>query len=538
MIVAFTLACYYRVVIKIILEAASFFIAVWTLIISFRVFNSNVKEVIHRSFFILGLLCAFYSFIYGLLFGTIEYERAAILYRISVLSWGILPSAMIMFIYIFSRYINNKKITLKRYLFYLPSVFFVVMGLKGNLLAKDFKPTEYGWRELELFTGFWDWFYVGYLVFTFILCMFLLLKLLLTISNPRQRKLIYIIAIPFLAVVVMALVFNIILNSRSTYAFPAVAHISFGALIIGMGYFMIKFRYFEIVPTLVADDLLDLMTDICIITDKEGHIIKLSHSGLDFWGIREVKTSVSGRDGMNLSEFLHLDFIFPGLGETLHRVIELKRRDGKKITHQCVIKTLSDNFGQILGYFFIAHDAEELIKLEKATGKLKVINNRLKILSETDPLTGLYNRLKLNEIFDREIKKANRYKHKLSIIMFDLDDFKGVNDLHGHNTGDQVLEAVAVKVNSILREFEIFCRWGGEEFIILCPNSDLKGTTSLAWRILSDISEIKVGPVSGITASIGVSELKPGEDKISLISRADKNLYSAKEKGKNIVVSK
>jgi two-component system, cell cycle response regulator len=182
-----------------------------------------------------------------------------------------------------------------------------------------------------------------------------------------------------------------------------------------------------------------------------------------------------------------------------------------------------------------------ILKLEK---NLKKANEALRISSLTDPLTGIYNRGYLTEHLPRDIKRARRYRHPLSLILCDIDYFKKVNDTFGHLIGDQVLvEFVRRIAGSIRKNVDWIVRYGGEEFMIVLPETNCEGACVVAERLrhLVGQTNIKVqGKEIRISASFGISafDADTSDEKISfetMISLADKWLYQAKRKGRNRV---
>ncbi|WP_457622007.1 GGDEF domain-containing protein [Persephonella sp.] len=160
---------------------------------------------------------------------------------------------------------------------------------------------------------------------------------------------------------------------------------------------------------------------------------------------------------------------------------------------------------------------------------------KIKKLATTDPLTGAYNRYQLFKKLEEEIERSNRYGNRLSLIMFDIDNFKSINDTYGHHIGDQVLKTTIETIKRYLRRTDILGRFGGEEFMIICPDVDDKGARNIAEKIRKLVKDLKVENIPEITISIGVAEYTPGEDITEFIKKADIALYSAKKKGKNRV---
>jgi diguanylate cyclase (GGDEF)-like protein/PAS domain S-box-containing protein len=162
-------------------------------------------------------------------------------------------------------------------------------------------------------------------------------------------------------------------------------------------------------------------------------------------------------------------------------------------------------------------------------------------LAITDPLTGLYNRRGFSEIGHREMERARRYKRPLSVIMLDIDHFKRVNDTYKHAVGDQVLRTLAERCRQRTREVDILGRYGGEEIVILLPETDRAGALRAADHLRRDVAEkpfnTEVGPLD-ITISLGVADSMDGElDLDILIDRADAAMYAAKQSGRNRVMS-
>ena len=165
----------------------------------------------------------------------------------------------------------------------------------------------------------------------------------------------------------------------------------------------------------------------------------------------------------------------------------------------------------------------------------KVLEEELARLATTDALTGLYNRHRFNELLQQEVARARRYHLPLSLIMFDLDYFKNINDTYGHAVGDQVLQAVAGVIRKNVRTTDWVGRWGGEEFMVLCPEATEKDAVHTAEKLRALIERHVFETVKTITISCGVTRFKAPDSVDEFVNRADDGLYRAKEKGRNIV---
>lgn len=170
------------------------------------------------------------------------------------------------------------------------------------------------------------------------------------------------------------------------------------------------------------------------------------------------------------------------------------------------------------------------------TSELEQVNSELELLSITDRLTQVYNRVKLDSVLNHEINYANRYESDFSIILIDIDHFKQVNDIHGHNTGDAVLIFMAQILKENIRNSDVLGRWGGEEFLIILPKTNAQQAFELAEKIRVTVESAKFPVVNHKTISVGVTQYCCDDSVIELIERADRGLYDAKNTGRNKVV--
>ncbi|MBF0231721.1 MAG: diguanylate cyclase [Desulfamplus sp.] len=179
---------------------------------------------------------------------------------------------------------------------------------------------------------------------------------------------------------------------------------------------------------------------------------------------------------------------------------------------------------------------EELENIvNERTQELRDKNRELEVLAITDRLTGICNRLKLDEVFEHERGRAARYNIDFSVILMDIDYFKKVNDTYGHQVGDAVLVQIARLFMEHLRKVDVPGRWGGEEFLVICPETNKKSALLIAEKLRSAIDEFCFPEVSHVTGSFGVTSYQKGDDVKNMMSRADEALYRAKEKGRNTI---
>ena len=158
-------------------------------------------------------------------------------------------------------------------------------------------------------------------------------------------------------------------------------------------------------------------------------------------------------------------------------------------------------------------------------------------LADLDALTGLHNRRFFHETLARECARAHRYERKLSLIVFDLDDFKDINDRIGHLAGDAVLAEAAERVRDVVRTADVACRVGGDEFAVILPESAINDADQLYRRLQNAVSSRPIGSAGKLFLSAGVAELRAEDDPVAFFQRADDALYRAKEAGKGRVMS-
>ena len=190
-----------------------------------------------------------------------------------------------------------------------------------------------------------------------------------------------------------------------------------------------------------------------------------------------------------------------------------------------------------------AREEQDKLKstFESVIGSVNEQNRILKEQSRMDPLTGIFNRRVFEDCIDAELDRFNRYNQPFSLIFFDIDRFKDINDNYGHEAGDKVLIAIANRVKEMLRKLDIFARYGGEEFVVILPETPLIQGLVVAAKLREEI-EIALFEYEGervpVTISIGITEAKETDRQYqAIVKRADSLMYRAKDRGRNSVVS-
>jgi diguanylate cyclase (GGDEF)-like protein len=215
--------------------------------------------------------------------------------------------------------------------------------------------------------------------------------------------------------------------------------------------------------------------------------------------------------------------------------IEARKREMLRITLAIVLAGLL-----LAGWISASIAGDVLRRLEAARRELAGQKEAAEALARTDALTGLANRRAFDEAAQREIRRALRYGTPLALVITDIDHFKAINDAHGHACGDQVLVDFARTLLVSVRDVDLVGRWGGEEFVILMPGTDLDEAVAAAERMRLAVAGVPTrfeGRTCGYTASFGVTALRMDETNLdALLGRADAALYRAKDAGRNRVV--
>jgi diguanylate cyclase (GGDEF)-like protein/PAS domain S-box-containing protein len=263
-------------------------------------------------------------------------------------------------------------------------------------------------------------------------------------------------------------------------------------------------------------------------TDKKGIIIDVSQALCELSGYK--KHELIGKSEKMLRRS---DMSFCQSKECLSKITKNQAWEGelknikKDGTTYWVYAQISPTFaqnGEVIGYSSFQTDITDKKRIEE--------------ISHTDQLTQIFNRLYLDRSLKIELSRVRRYKDNFfSIILMDIDFFKDINDSYGHTVGDSILKDIVRLIKDNIRESDVFGRWGGEEFLIVCPNTTKKDTLLLAEKIRQKIQDYKFGLDITCTMSFGVAKYETSDDEDSIFLRVDKALYIAKNTGRNRVSS-
>lgn len=262
-------------------------------------------------------------------------------------------------------------------------------------------------------------------------------------------------------------------------------------------------------------------------TDLEGKIIDISDAFCKISGYKKDQLigkyhRIVKHSDMPISKFEKLWATISN-GETWHGEIKNRSKNGSFYWVDTIIYPTFNDAGEKNGYTSISQNITDKKRVEE--------------LSVTDQLTRLHNRMFLETSFHREINRAKRYGHSFSVIMMDIDHFKEVNDTYGHDVGDQVLVMISKLLSQNIRDTDILGRWGGEEFLIICPHTTNDEAFALAEKLRKGIEVFPFDVVGTKSCSFGISEFDLNDEGYKeVVKRADEALYRAKGNGRNCVV--
>jgi diguanylate cyclase (GGDEF)-like protein/PAS domain S-box-containing protein len=309
--------------------------------------------------------------------------------------------------------------------------------------------------------------------------------------------------------------------------------------------------------SLLQSAALEAAANAIAITDLDGTLQWVNHAWVELTGYSKEESI--GRNANIVRSETHDPRFYREMWDTIlagrvwHGEMKNRRKDGVLYDEEQTITPVLDSTGKVTHFVAIKLDITKRkkteamleavrLELEKANLDLKTAFEHEQRLAHTDPLTGVSNRRHLFELAAHEFDVAKRYEQPLSVIVFDLDHFKNINDTFGHALGDRVLQEVTGTVRRQLRDVDSIGRYGGEEFVIILPMTGAKQAWLLAERIRAVVNALRIatgGDPAAVTLSIGIAEMlhtlqdKSMED---VIRRADEAMYAAKQAGRNRTV--
>lgn len=272
---------------------------------------------------------------------------------------------------------------------------------------------------------------------------------------------------------------------------------------------------------------IEQMDELVRITDKDGVITYVNDALVAHTGYK--RSELIGKKIGMFKSGVHKECFYENLwetilaGKTFKGVFVNKKKDEQTYFEEEVITPIMDENQHVKYFVATSQDISYRVKMEEQLRKLATI----------DELTNIYNRHKISEEIDVEIARAQRYQGTFALIMIDIDHFKSINDLYGHDTGDYVLQELSSVILKFIRKSDRFGRWGGEEFMIVSPNLDEKEAIHFANKLKEVVATYPLMNIQKLTISLGVTLFDLRDTKESLLKRVDNALYKSKENGRN-----
>lgn len=271
--------------------------------------------------------------------------------------------------------------------------------------------------------------------------------------------------------------------------------------------------------------------DNLIITFNENKIINANKSFLDFFNTKDIhEFRLKYHSIIRTFEYTNIEY---NTDEEWFNAVNLET------SNKIVVKIKCSKTG-IIKTFLVKYkdlniiEKEFILSLTDIT-EIEEESKKFELQATTDILTKVYNRLKFNEIIETNILKSKNENIPFSLLMLDIDKFKNINDNYGHQVGDTVLIEISKLIKQHIRGNDIIARWGGEEFMVLLPNTELKNAISVAENLRLYIEKNNFSDVKKVTSSFGVGEFNLNETEEDLIKRIDNALYNSKSSGRNKV---
>ncbi|MEQ4539903.1 MAG: diguanylate cyclase [Billgrantia sp.] len=264
------------------------------------------------------------------------------------------------------------------------------------------------------------------------------------------------------------------------------------------------------------------------ITDTEGRIEYVNRRFLEVTGYS--REELIGKTPAMIQSGMTPDHVYRELWQTLRsgRVwrgeLQNRKKSGELYWEAETITPVRDDSGRIRHFIAVFHNIAERKRLEE----------ELEQQATRDHLTGTQNRRAFDVAMRKAVRQAERSDNTFSLLLFDIDHFKSINDQHGHDTGDIILKRLATLVGQTLRSTDLLARWGGEEFAILLQDTTAQGASIFAERLRQQVAETRLHGLA-VTISLGIAEYRRGDDPEAILTRADSALYRAKRSGRNRV---
>jgi len=511
------------------LSLCSAVVAGLNLLLGSYVLLRDRRERLNQVFFLISLCFAVWAFAFAFWPSAPTKSHAWFWFRFSAIGWTLTPSLLLHFLILLSR----RERYLRRWwtyaLIYIPGVYYFFQAQFGRMGVVDFVQTPFGWSDVyEPLTVS----YAGYLIY-FASYLFLGLVLVFLwgrgverVAERRQSQVLLATGLPVLVAVTLSGIFLPMWGIRKP---PEAAHLIAALWLPSIWMVVCRYRLMILTPAVVAPDIFRTMADAAILVGLDNQVVGLNRSAETLFGASGEQLEGSAvEDLFETEDSTEAQTIRRLIANSDGCTIELglRRGSGDLATLRVSVSKVEDRFAQPMGSVLLIRDISDQKRAEAD----------LKYLTTHDALTDLPNRSLLNDRLDRALQRAIRQKYPFAILMFDLHDFKQINDAYGPKSGDLVLREAARRLTRCVRGLDTVCRLGGDEFMIVVEDLLESGDSDLvAQRILDSFEEpIEAqGQRIAVSGSIGISTYPfDGLDTETLVKKADLALTSSKQRGR------
>ncbi|MFZ7120000.1 MAG: diguanylate cyclase [Eubacteriaceae bacterium] len=477
----------------------------------------DYKNILNQMFFVSCLSLSIWAFSYTFFYSAPNIETAWFWHKLSSIGWCSFVNIALHFFIILT---GNKHILKKSYtyiLLYLPPLVLILKCFFSSTtpIATDLISTKLGWAYINNVKSPWLWIYLVVIIIYFIYCMFIIYRWgeQTTITREKkQSKLFVILNSTFL---VLALFFDAGLTLLKI-PFPPIATIIINFWLLGIYYIIIKYKLMLLNNITASNLILKTIIEPVILVDFHGEIVSINRATTEL-----LEYNKEYLIGLKLKDIFSnnksYDHIFNSVlsnKSTKNQDIILQGKNNR-IHTLCSCSLMEDYFRDFIGLVFIFHDISQRMIAEE----------KLKHLIYHDKLTNLYNR----DYFEKKLIELNKKDNlPLSIIMTDINGLKLTNDVFGHYEGDKLIKCTANILTENCRESDIICRWGGDEFLIILPNTYDSETIKICNRISTACENTLINPIP-VSVSIGWSiKTNPSQDINDIVIESENMMYQNK----------
>lgn len=476
------------------------------------------------SFMFLMISITAYSFGYAFEIAAADLKTALFFSHIQYLGIPFVPFFYYVLIWQYLMKTNRMPLLLVIILLSIPVITFIVHLTQSNHNFFYIKPSLVFEGNLSILAfGKGIWYYINNIYTLFIMILVIIHSAIRLVKDRKYRLRITVLLIGALFPFAGFLFYISGLSPKNLDITP----IAMALTIPFWSVSIFHYSFFDIVPV-ARDHIFEHLKDCIIVTDLHDRLIEYNASTRKFFpfiALYKIGTPLKDIISKHRDEVSGIEGVVKGESDLI-----IVRKGNDERSFRVFGDTLESTGYFAGGKIYILSDVTEQVRL----------NEKLSLMAITDPLTGIFNRRKLIESARSELLRAQRYERNLSLVFFDIDHFKKINDTHGHQAGDFILQKSTEICRNIIREIDIFGRYGGEEFVLLLLETSPHDAFTLSEKIrnaFEDFAYIYNSQLIPVTASFGISGLRKGDTLDDLLHRADEALYMAKENGRNMICS-